>query len=113
LFIVAVCTASFALEDQKIQQFAHATWGADQGAPQIIFAIAQTADDYLWIGSAEGLIRFDGLTFERYRARPEAPLPAGRVISLLALPDGDLWIGFESGVRTSNQHGKEKSSFFY
>ena len=98
LFFATVCTASFAFKsDLTITQFAHAAWGADQGAPPRILAITQAADDALWIGSAEGLFRFDGLTFERYQAQSEPPLPSGPVVSLLARPNGDLWIGFYSG----------------
>jgi len=98
LFFATVCTASFAFKsDLTITQFAHAAWGADQGAPRRILAITQAADDALWIGSAEGLFRFDGLTFERYQTQPEPPLPASPVVSLLVRPSGDLWIGFYSG----------------
>jgi len=99
LFAAVIFTSASALEsDLKITQFAHAAWGANEGAPPRILAIAQTTDEYLWIGTAEGLFRFDGLTFERYQAQSEPPLPSGAVVSLLALPDGDLWIGFYSGA---------------
>jgi signal transduction histidine kinase len=98
LLLAAVCTASFAFEsDLKISQFAHVAWGPNEGAPPGIQAIAQTKDGYLWVGTPEGLFRFDGLTFERYQARSEPSLPGGDVVYLLALPDGDLWIGFHSG----------------
>jgi signal transduction histidine kinase/streptogramin lyase len=107
LFFAAIfCASSFAVESNiKITQFSHVAWGADQDAPPRILAIAQTTDDYLWLGTAEGLFRFDGLTFERYQAQPEPPLPSAPVISLLALPDGDLWIGFYSGEISLLQNG--------
>jgi signal transduction histidine kinase len=107
LLIAAVfCTGAFALEsDLKITQFAHAAWGANEGAPPRILAIAQTTDEYLWLGTAEGLFRFDGLTFEHYQAQPEPPLPSGAVVWLLALPDGDLWIGFYSGAISLLRNG--------
>jgi len=99
LLVAAIFFASaFASETPlKIEQFDHASWGVDQGAPPRVVAIAQTTDEYMWIAAAEGLFRFDGLTFERYQAQPDPPLPPGPPISLLATSDGGLWIGFYSG----------------
>ena len=89
---------AFAREnDAQIIPFAHAAYGPDEGVPPHIEDIAQTADDYLWIGSGDGLYRFDGLTFERYQTQSGPSLPRDGVVSLLALPNGDLWIGFYSG----------------
>jgi signal transduction histidine kinase/ligand-binding sensor domain-containing protein len=55
--------------------------------------LAQTTDGYLWLGSTDGLYRFDGVVFELYQPQSGGPFPV-RVSSLLALPNGDLWIGF-------------------
>jgi hypothetical protein len=39
-------------------------WQADDGLPQnSVHAIAQTADGYLWVGTHEGLTRFNGIRF--------------------------------------------------
>jgi hypothetical protein len=47
----------------------------------------------LWLGSGEGLYRFDGFTFERVRAIDgDSPAPT-EVFALLATSNGDLWIG--------------------
>ncbi|MFZ0630033.1 MAG: two-component regulator propeller domain-containing protein [Acidobacteriaceae bacterium] len=98
IVILAVCEPSLALgSDLQITQFAHTAWGTLEGAPRRIEAIAQTPDGYLWLGSEDGLFRFDGVTFERIQAQTDPPLPADPPLSLLALPDGDLWIGFDSG----------------
>jgi signal transduction histidine kinase len=99
LLLVVVCASAPALEnDLKITQFAHVAWGANESAPPGIQAITQTKDGYLWLGTPEGLFRFDGLTFEQYQAQSEPSLTAGDVVTLLALPSGDLWIGFKSGA---------------
>jgi signal transduction histidine kinase len=96
--LTAACPPSFALENgPTISQYSHVAWGPNEGAPSRILAIAQTNDGYLWIGSAQGLFRFDGLTFQRYQIQSDPHLPSGPVVSLLALPSGDLWIGFDSG----------------
>ena len=95
LFLALACSCSAALDsDRTIAQFAHTAWGPKDGAPSVVTALAQTADGYLWLGSPDGLYRFDGVVFERYQPQSGGPFPARTVSSLLALPNGDLWIGF-------------------
>src|SRR5580692_1460887 len=49
------------------QQVMSQSWSVQQGAPDDIHAMAQTADGILWLGNAGGLFRFDGIRFERFR----------------------------------------------
>lgn len=106
--LVASCTV-FALEaGGTIDEFVHTGWGVKDGAPKEILAIAQTPDGYLWLGAESGLFRFDGVVFERYE--PQAgPTFARRIRSLLALPNGDLWIGFYSGSVSLLRNGQAKN----
>src|SRR5215204_314902 len=40
-------------------------WGTEEGLPQAtVRAIAQDGDGYLWLGTQEGLARFDGVRFD-------------------------------------------------
>ncbi len=44
------------------------TWGVDQGLPQgTVYALAQTADGYVWAATQEGFVRFDGTEFLTYK----------------------------------------------
>jgi ligand-binding sensor domain-containing protein len=105
LFLVLACSCGTALDsDRTIAQFAHTAWGPKDGAPSPVTALAQTSDGYLWLGSPDGLYRFDGVVFERYQPPSGGPFPA-RVSSLLALPNGDLWIGFRPGVISLLRNG--------
>ena len=54
--------------------------------------IAQTPDGYLWIGSEEGLIRFDGLNFRFINPPSSLSLSVRNVLSLASDDDGSLWI---------------------
>lgn len=67
-------------------------WSLEEGSPGRINAITQTADGFLWVGGVDGLLRFDGLTFERIGPSPTEP---SRIVvaRLLAARDGTLWIG--------------------
>jgi signal transduction histidine kinase/ligand-binding sensor domain-containing protein len=106
LAAVVCCSARAAQPDRTIAQYAHTAWGSKDGAPADITALAQTTDGYLWLASPDGLIRFDGVVFERYQSQSGDPFPAFNAHSLLALPNGDLWIGFSSGEISLLRSGK-------
>jgi ligand-binding sensor domain-containing protein/signal transduction histidine kinase len=82
-----------------IDQFPVDHWGTDQGLPQAsIEAMLQTSDGYLWIGTQEGLARFDGVSFTPLsliaRSVPEHTF----VHALLEDSSGTIWIGTEGGL---------------
>jgi PAS domain S-box-containing protein len=107
LFLALACSCAAALDsDRTLAQFAHTAWGPKDGAPGAIHVLAQSANGYLWLGTGTGLYRFDGVAFERYQPQSGGPFPALRVTSLLALTNGDLWIGFRSGVISLLRNGR-------
>jgi diguanylate cyclase (GGDEF)-like protein len=74
-------------------------WRRSDGLPgNSVYAIAQTADGYLWIGTNNGLARFDGQRFVTYGARPPGAFRSRFVAALAAGRDGTLWIGTERGL---------------
>jgi signal transduction histidine kinase/ligand-binding sensor domain-containing protein len=106
LSLALACSCSAAFDsDRTIAQFAHTAWGPKEGAPRPVTALAQSVDGYLWLGSPGGLYRFDGVVFEHYRPQSGGPFPYGTVDSLLALPNGDLWIAFSCGAISVLRNG--------
>jgi signal transduction histidine kinase/ligand-binding sensor domain-containing protein len=96
VFCAFLCAPAFSLDrDRSIAQFHYTFWSENDGAPSEIYALAQTEDGYLWIGSTRGLFRFDGVKFEEYKPQPGVELPSHSIYSLMATPDGGLWIAFE------------------
>jgi signal transduction histidine kinase/ligand-binding sensor domain-containing protein len=83
---------------RSLQQLRHTAWTSRDGAPPEIWALAQSHDGYLWLGTGGGLYRFDGASFETFRPAKGESLPSLNVNSLLATRSGDLWIGFASGA---------------
>ncbi len=63
-----------------------------------VHAIAQTSNGYLWLGTEEGLTRFDGSDFTTYNHGNTLGLPSDYIQALLAGRDGTLWIGTDSGL---------------
>src|SRR5262249_41427785 len=68
--------------------------------------ITQTADGYLWIGTENGLVRFDGVRFQPWTPPPGETLDS-RIFSVLGTRDGALWVGTGRGLsRVKNGHVK-------
>jgi PAS domain S-box-containing protein len=96
VFFLAVSVSAFSLDrDRSITQMYYTFLSEKDGAPSQIGALAQTADGYLWIGSSQGLFRFDGVRFEEYKPQPGVEMPSHLVYALMATPDGGLWVAFE------------------
>lgn len=84
---------------RSISQYGHTSWlvkdGYFSGIPR---KITQTADGYIWLGTTEGLFRFDGIHFVHWSPPVGEDLPSPRVNFLLPTPDGSLWIGTAAGI---------------
>jgi signal transduction histidine kinase/ligand-binding sensor domain-containing protein len=80
---------------RSISQFQHQSWTTADGMPADIWAITQTRDGYLWLGSVNGLYRFDGVKIERIAV---GLLPSPSIHTIAATPDGGMWIGYERPV---------------
>ena len=82
------------------------TWQVEQGLPQNkVTAVVQTRDGYLWVGTYNGLARFDGVRFTVFNDNNTPELRGSRITSLFEAADGTLWIGTESGDVAQYQDG--------
>src|ERR1041385_1037879 len=81
-------------------------WTSDDHLPDSsVTAIAQTPDGYLWIGTYNGLARFDGVRFTNFDPANTPELKHARVTDLYTDPRGTLWIGTHDGSMTSFRNG--------
>jgi ligand-binding sensor domain-containing protein/two-component sensor histidine kinase len=107
LTVFTAATLAFAVDsDRTIAQFHHTAWTIEDGVPGGIEMLAQTRDGYLWLGTSRGLFRFDGVRFDRYQPERGDPFPSQDIFSILATPDGGLWIGFRAGGATFLANGR-------
>jgi ligand-binding sensor domain-containing protein/signal transduction histidine kinase len=95
LFSIA-WTLSAPASTNSIGHYSVRIWQSDDGlSHNSVWAIAQGAQGYLWVGTQQGLTRFDGLRFVTVD-EPAAPeLKRGWITALCAARDGTLWIGCE------------------
>jgi ligand-binding sensor domain-containing protein/serine phosphatase RsbU (regulator of sigma subunit) len=93
--------------DKTITQYSLHIWNMESGLPgNSIYAVQQTQDGYIWIGTGDGLVRFDGLQFELYNKEKIEELKSNEVRALYEDRHGTLWIGTSSGGLTCYQDGK-------
>jgi ligand-binding sensor domain-containing protein/signal transduction histidine kinase len=94
---------------RTLTQYVHRIWQVPQGLPQAsIYAIAQTTDGQLWLGTQKGLVNFDGVRFTTVVLRSGVSLADVWVTALHEDRAHALWIGtdesglfrFERGVLT-------------
>jgi ligand-binding sensor domain-containing protein/signal transduction histidine kinase len=82
-----------------LSQYGHDAWTSDSGLPQnSITTILQSRDGYIWLGTQEGLVRFDGVRFAVFDTRNTKELSDDWVQSLIQTRDGTLWIGTVAGL---------------
>ncbi len=84
-------------------------WNTADGLPQSsVIALAQTCDGYLWLGTLNGLVRFDGNSFTRFNVNNTPGLPDNRVIFLFADSRQTLWVGTETAGLCALKNGVMK-----
>jgi signal transduction histidine kinase/ligand-binding sensor domain-containing protein/CheY-like chemotaxis protein len=94
---MTVTSVAWAGEDEisPLRHYFRQNWQTAEGLPQnSVRTIVQTAEGYLWFGTAEGLVRFDGNRFTVFDRTSTPALPSGNIQSLAVAADGALWIGF-------------------
>lgn len=110
LIVILLCTKSInalASEDYRSERWQVSNAQAlekgqrivTDGLPQIsVHAIAQDTDGFFWLGTENGLARFDGRKFEILNTINEPSLPSNWIEYLFVDNAGKLWIATASGV---------------
>src|SRR5579872_5653241 len=86
--------------NRSLKQSVLTSWNSKDGLPQnTILSIVQTQDGYLWLGTEEGLARFNGTQFTTFWNANLGHFP---IISLLEdTKRGTLWISSWGGGLTA------------
>ncbi len=94
LAVAAFCDPAWALDPHRaITQALLRKWQFPQGLPQAtIYAIRQTADGYLWLGTQSGVYRFDGMRFVAAPGGDQFALKTLWIHDLCEDDEHNLWI---------------------
>lgn len=96
LFLLLFSTTSLCLTQTDayvIQQ-----WKVEDGLPQsTVRCITQTQDGYIWVGTWNGLARFDGIRMTIFKTSNTPALISANIMSLFTDRRGQLWIGTDQG----------------
>jgi diguanylate cyclase (GGDEF)-like protein len=92
-------TPAFGLDSDRLtSQYVHDYYGRDEGLPPgAVWTVLQSRDGYLWLGTQNGLVRFDGIDAEVFTSANTAGLANHDVRSLFEADNGELWIGTYGG----------------
>ena len=103
LLVLLRPTSALALDPTKhIAQYSHTAWRVQDGAINSVpFTIVQTPDGYIWIGTSEGVLQFDGVRFVRWTPGGGQRLSSS---TLTTTRDGSVWFtGFGTLSRWKNR----------
>lgn len=91
-----ICFSAYAVH----AQYRLDNWTTDDGLPQnSVYAIVQTRDNYIWLATLDGLVRFDGVRFKVFNKSNSPGISNNRFVNLFEAANGDLWAGTEqSGI---------------
>lgn len=94
LFVCLPASSAWAVDPaRRLTQYAHTAWRMQDGLfNSTPLTIAQTPDGYIWIGTADGVLQFDGVRFVRWNPGDGQRLPSSEVLRLKTTRDGSVWI---------------------
>jgi len=98
--------------DRPLNTFTLSHWNSSNGlAHNMVIAITQTPDGYLWLGSFEGLSRFNGLEFVVFDDRTLPLADANGIRALAVDSTGRLWVSSaRSGLLAFDAQGWQRYS---
>lgn len=104
LLFIVVNTDGYASFDISAERYL-----LEEGLPSnSITAIIQDENGFIWIGTSDGLSKFDGLTFTNYRNTPfdSSTISGNHITSLAEDKAGNIWVGtLENGYFKVSSNG--------
>jgi signal transduction histidine kinase/ligand-binding sensor domain-containing protein len=92
LLLLSASASSGAVDSPITSSRSHSIWDHESGFPGgHVFSMTQTPDGYLWFGTGNGLVRYDGLRFEYIPRGNANDLSNGLIPRVVADASGQLW----------------------
>jgi PAS domain S-box-containing protein len=96
-FVVLPGTFAYSLDPfRSLRHYRLDTWTTEQGLPHnSVNSILQTDDGFLWIATFRGIVRFDGVEFQRISIPQDISGHVRNYLALLQTPDKSVWVATE------------------
>ena len=103
--ILLLCAVLLPAQDQQtrrpLSQYVHDHWTEKDGLPQNgVYRLMQSRDGYIWFGSEEGLVRFDGVRFTVFDRTNTRGIKSAWIRFLLKDEEGGVWISYSANSGT-------------
>ncbi len=97
-FLFRVLFGLAIVDQNPINFWKHSVWTSEDGLlMNSVTSMAQTQDGYIWLGTENGLVRFDGIDFDVISIENMQSIQTKSIVSLLVDKTGHLWIGTYGG----------------
>ncbi|MGF7147514.1 signal transduction histidine kinase/ligand-binding sensor domain-containing protein [Sphingomonas zeicaulis] len=83
---------------RRLAHYVHYRWTGGDEVPAPVLGMAQGRDGFLWLATAEGLFRFDGISFEAIRAGTAAG-SEDPPSTVMVARNGDVWVALRRSHR--------------
>ncbi|MCX6582278.1 MAG: response regulator [Candidatus Aminicenantes bacterium] len=100
ILLIVPVLCQYALDPEKpVDFYIHDVLDTEDGLPQnTILAVRQTRDGYLWLGTQEGLARYNGKDIRVFDLGNTRGFPGNSITALVEDTDGALWMGSNKGI---------------
>ncbi|MFT4093360.1 MAG: two-component regulator propeller domain-containing protein [Niabella sp.] len=95
------------------QPFSFRQFSVEQGLPSYsVISITQDKKGFMWLGTTDGLCRYDGIRFKIYRrtAADTSQISHNNILSLFTDAKGRVWAGTSNGL---NRYNEKTDAFEY
>lgn len=111
LAYIICCVFSFSSAAQK--EFRFRNFNINDGLSQSsVTALVQDENDAIWVGTQDGLNRFDGKEFEVFTADKTEGLESAYIKCALIDKEGNLWFGTNNGLTQYNSQTERFKTYF-
>ncbi|TAF34668.1 MAG: hypothetical protein EAZ57_02825 [Cytophagales bacterium] len=98
LFAMPCRSVAQDMASDTVQQYYVTGWNSDNGlTSNAVLSVQQTPDGFLWVGTYDGLLRFDGTKFNRLDTKYNSIFRTSGVLNLSLDRRQNLWIGTNGG----------------
>jgi signal transduction histidine kinase/ligand-binding sensor domain-containing protein len=95
LSLVICCSVKARPEEPKVSDVHHKAWTLDDGLG-LVFGIQQAPNGFIWLTTAQGIFRFDGVRFESVDEVTNQQVHNADLDTVFASASGDLWFATRS-----------------